>query len=199
MKRIVLAITLAMIGMISYAQSAKQVLDKTAQTISNKQGITAKFNISGPNFSPTNGTIMVKGKKFQATTEVATIWFDGKTQWTYVKNNNEVNVSNPSEDELQALNPYTFINIYRKGFNYTMTTKGNSYEVHLTATDKKRNIQEMYITVNKTSYTPTQVKMKQRNGWTTINISNLKATKLRDAIFSFNAKDYPRAEVIDLR
>lgn len=199
MKRIVLAITLAMIGMISYAQSAKQVLDKTAQTISNKQGITAKFNISGPNFSPTSGTILVKGKKFQATTEVATIWFDGKTQWTYVKNNNEVNVSNPSEDELQALNPYTFINIYRKGFNYTMTTKGNSYEVHLTATDKKRNIQEMYITVNKTSYTPTQVKMKQRNGWTTINISNLKATKLRDAIFSFNAKDYPRAEVIDLR
>ena len=199
MKRIILAITLAMIGMISYAQSAKQVLDKTAQTISNKQGITAKFNISGPNFSPTNGTIMVKGKKFQATTEVATIWFDGKTQWTYVKNNNEVNVSNPSEDELQALNPYTFINIYRKGFNYIMTTKGNSYEVHLTATDKKRNIQEMYITVNKTSYTPTQVKMKQRNGWTTINISNLKATKLRDAIFSFNAKDYPRAEVIDLR
>ena len=199
MKRIVLAITLAMIGMISYAQSAKQVLDKTAQTISNKQGITAKFTISGPNFSPTSGTIMVKGKKVQATTEVATIWFDGKTQWTYVKNNNEVNVSNPSEDELQALNPYTFINIYRKGFNYTMTTKGNSYEVHLTATDKKRNIQEMYITVNKTSYTPTQVKMKQRNGWTTINISNLKATKLSDAIFSFNAKDYPRAEVIDLR
>lgn len=185
--------------MMSYAQSAKQVLDKTAQTISNKQGITAKFNIAGPNFSPTNGTIMVKGKKFQATTEVATIWFNGKTQWTYVKNNNEVNVSNPSDDELQALNPYNFINIYRKGFNYTMTTKGNSYEVHLTASDKKRNIQEMYITVNKTSYVPTQVKMKQRNGWTTINISNLKATKLSDAIFSFNAKDYPRAEVIDLR
>ena len=80
-----------------------------------------------------------------------------------------------------------------------MTTKGNSYEVHLTATDKKRNIQEMYITVNKTSYAPTQVKMKQRNGWTTINISSLKASKLNDAIFRFNAKDYPHAEVIDLR
>ena len=199
MKRIVLMITMALACVLSYGQTAKEVLDKTAKTVSNKQGITAKFNISGPSFSPTDGTIQVKGKKFLVTTSVATIWFDGKTQWTYVKKNNEVNVSNPSDDELQALNPYNFINIYKKGFSYTMTTKGNSYEVHLTATDKKRNIQEMYITVNKTSYAPTQVKMKQRNGWTTINISSLKASKLNDAIFRFNTKDYPHAEVIDLR
>ena len=63
MKRIVLVITMALACVLSYGQSAKQVLDKTAQTISNKQGITAKFNISGPNFSPTDGTIQVKGKK----------------------------------------------------------------------------------------------------------------------------------------
>lgn len=199
MKRIVLMITLALACTLGYSQTAKQVLDKAAAAVSNKQGMTAKFNISGPNFSPTNGTISVKGKKFQATTEVAIIWFDGKTQWTYMKQNNEVNVSNPSEAELQALNPYNFINLYKKGFTYTMTTKGNNYEVHLTATDKKRNIQEMYITVNKSSYVPTQVKMKQKNGWTTINISNFKTAKLNDAMFRFNAKDYPHAEVIDLR
>lgn len=188
-----------LLPLAGYAQDAKTVLDKAAQTVSAKQGISAKFKISGPNFSPTDGTILVKGKKFQATTEVATIWFDGKTQWTYMKANDEVNVSNPSEAELQALNPYNFINLYKKGFTYTMTTKGNSYEVHLTATDKKRQIQEMYITVSKSGYVPTQVKMKQRNGWTTININNLKAAKLNDNMFRFNAKDYPHAEVIDLR
>jgi outer membrane lipoprotein-sorting protein len=188
-----------LLPLAGYAQDAKTVLDKAAQTVSAKQGISAKFKISGPNFSPTDGTILVKGKKFQATTEVATIWFDGKTQWTYMKANDEVNVSNPSEAELQALNPYNFINLYKKGFTYTMTTKGNSYEVHLTATNKKRQIQEMYITVSKSGYVPTQVKMKQRTGWTTINISNLKAAKLNDNMFRFNAKDYPHAEVIDLR
>ena len=80
-----------------------------------------------------------------------------------------------------------------------MVTKGNSYEVHLTATDKKRGVQEMYITVNKTSFVPTQVKMKQKQGWTTINISNFKTAKLSDSMFRFNNKDYPHAEVIDLR
>ena len=181
------------------AQTAKQVLDKAAKVVSNKQGVTAKFTITSAGMGSMSGTISVKGKKFQATTSAAIVWFDGKTQWTYLKDNDEVNVSNPSEAELQAINPYNFINLYRNGFTYTMTTKGNSYEVHLTATNKKRNVQEMYITVNKSSYVPTQVKMKQKNGWTTINISNFKAAKLNDNIFRFNASDYPHAEVIDLR
>ena len=181
------------------AEGAKSILDKAATTVSNPNGVQANFQMISKQYGSTYGSISIKGRKFHASTPEAIVWFDGKTQWTYVKKNNEVNVSNPSDDELQALNPYNFINIYKKGFSYTMTTKGNSYEVHLTATDKKRNIQEMYITVNKTSYAPTQVKMKQRNGWTTINISSLKASKLNDAIFRFNAKDYPHAEVIDLR
>ncbi len=199
MKRIISIITLALVCAVSYAQTARQVLDKAAETVSNKQGVTAKFSISGANIGNTSGTISVKGNKFHASTPLATIWFDGKTQWTYMKNNDEVNVSNPTEAQLQAINPYNFINLYRNGFSYTMTTKGANYEVHLTATNKKRSVQEMYITVNKSTYVPTNVKMRQSSGWTTIKISNFKATKLSDSMFRFNSKDYPHAEVIDLR
>ncbi|MBQ8655808.1 MAG: outer-membrane lipoprotein carrier protein LolA [Prevotella sp.] len=201
MRRLLFILSL-IIGHVAwgFAQpSARQVLNKAAETVSNKQGVSAKFTITSANIGSTSGTISVKGNKFQATTPVATIWFDGKTQWTYMKNNDEVNVSNPTEAQLQAINPYNFINLYRNGFSYTMTTKGNAYEVHLTATNKKRSVQEMYITVNKSTYVPTQVKMKQTGGWTTINISNFKATKLSDNLFRFNSKDYPHAEVIDLR
>ena len=199
MKRIISIITLALVCAVSYAQTARQVLDKAAETVSNKQGVTAKFSISGANIGNTSGTISVKGNKFHASTPLATIWVDGKTQWTYMKNNDEVNVSNPTEAQLQAINPYNFINLYRNGFSYTMTTKGANYEVHLTATNKKRSVQEMYITVNKSTYVPTNVKMRQSSGWTTIKISNFKATKLSDSMFRFNSKDYPHAEVIDLR
>lgn len=57
----------------------------------------------------------------------------------------------------------------------------------------------MYILVNKKTYKPSQIKLRQSNGWTTINISSLQAKTLSDATFRFNAKDYPQAEVIDLR
>ena len=56
----------------------------------------------------------------------------------------------------------------------------------------------MYITVDK-NYVPKQVKMRQGSTWTTISISHFKASRQSDATFSFNSKDFPTAEVIDLR
>ena len=179
------------------AQTAKQVLDKTAAIVAAKSGAKASFTIKGEQFS-TSGTIAVKGKKFQATTPQATIWFDGKTQWTYLKKNDEVNVANPTEAELAAINPYNFIYMYQKGYKYTMEKKNGSFIVHLTATDK-RSIQEMYITINSKSHIPSQIRMRQQKGWTTIDISGFKQSKLSDGMFRFNSKDFPNAEVIDLR
>lgn len=180
------------------AQTAKQVLDKAAATVSYKGGVSAHFTTSG-SMGNTSGNIAVKGKKLHATTPMATVWFDGKTQWTYMKKNNEVNVNNPSGSSLQALNPYNFVNMYRSGYSYTLRKEAGKYEVHLKATAKNKPIQEMYITVNASSYVPTQVKMKQKKGWTTIQISGFKRANLSDNLFRFNAKEFPSAEVIDLR
>ena len=179
------------------AQTAKEVLDKTAAVVSAKGGAQASFTISGQNMNA-SGTIAVKGKKFHASTPQATIWFDGKTQWTYMKKNDEVNIANPTESQLAAINPYNFIYMYKKGYNYTMEKKGGNFEVHLTATGKK-SIQEMYLTVGQKSYSPSQVRYKTAKGWTTIDIRNFKAANLSDGMFRSNSKDFPHAEVIDLR
>lgn len=187
-----------LIAVASYGQSAKEVLDKAAAAVSNKSGVTASFVLKGGQMND-KGTIKIKGQKFQATTPDAIIWFDGKTQWIYVKKNDEVNVSNPKESELQNLNPYNFIYLYKKGYNYTMAKKASGYEVHLTATNKKLTAQEMYITVNPKTYIPSQIRVKHAKGWNTIEITNFKKANLPDGSFRFNSKDFPQAEVIDLR
>ena len=181
------------------AESAKSILDKAAATVSNPNGVQANFEMRSKQFGNTTGSISIKGKKFHASTPQAIICFDGNTQWTYMKQNDEVNVSNPTEEELQAINPYNFINIYKKGFKLSSKKVNNSYEVHLKATDKKRKIQEMYIIVDQNSYRPTHVKMQQNGKWSVLLISGLKATNLSDGLFQFNAKDFPQAEIIDLR
>lgn len=189
---------MCLIGALSInAQTAKEVLDKTATKVSAKSGAQANFTISGQSMNA-SGTIAIKGKKFHATTAQATIWFDGKTQWTYMKNNDEVNISNPTESQLAAINPYNFIYLYKKGYNYTMKKKGGNFVVHLTATGKK-SIQEMSLTIGQKSYTPSQIRYKTAKGWTTIDIRNFKTAKLADGMFRFNSKDFPHAEVIDLR
>lgn len=201
MKKIVLITTLLLAFTSIYAQNAAQarkVLDKTAAVVGNKNGAFANFTLNNK-YGKTNGTIAIKGNKFVASTPDATMWFDGKTQWTYMKKNEEVNVTSPDVAQQQNMNPYTFISLYRNGYTLAIKTVGSNYQVHLTATSENRPVKEMYILINKSTYKPSQVKMRQTNGWTTISIRNFQAKTLTDAAFRFNAKDYPHAEVIDLR
>ena len=183
-----------------YAQNAAQarkILDKTAALIKGKGGASANFSMSGK-YGTSSGTIAIKGNKFTASTTQANVWYDGKTMWTYVKNTQEVNISNPTEAQQQSMNPYKFLTIYKNGFNLGMTTLSSGWKIHLTAANQQRSIKEMYITVDK-NYYPKEIRMRQNNGWTTIKVSGFKARSLSDSAFRFNAKDYPKAEVIDLR
>lgn len=199
MKKHFAIIMMLLLSVGAQAESAKRILDKAAATVSNPGGVQAHFQMISKQFGTTEGEIAVKGIKFHATTPDATIWFDGKTQWTYMKGNDEVNISNPTEAQLQAINPYNFINIYKKGYKLEAKKVEHFYEVHLIPTDKNRKIQEMYIVVDETSYHPTHVKMKQKDKWSTIVISRLKTASLSDNLFKFNSKDFPQAEIIDLR
>lgn len=202
MKRnFVLMFLLVLVSTISTAQNANQalrILDKTAGIIGRKGGATANFAISGK-YGNTSGTIVIKGKKFRATTPDAIVWYDGKTEWTYIRKNEEVNVSTPTEAQQQAMNPYKFINIYKNGFNLGMKSSASEYNIHLVARNQGRTIKEMYIKIDKRTYLPKQVRMRQANGWITIRISNFRASNQSDASFRFNSKDYPKAEIIDLR
>ena len=199
MKKYALFAIMMLSATVVCAQSAKSVLDKCAATISAKEGVSAHFSMTSAQYGNSSGDIAVKGKMFHVTTPMATLWFDGKTLWTYMEKNNEVNVSTPTDSQLQVLNPYNFINMYKSGFKYTMTSSASAYNVHLTATDAKRKVREMFITIDSKSYNPKEVKLLQNSKWTTFTISDLKTVKLADSDFRFNSKEFPSAEVIDLR
>lgn len=194
---IILLVALCSLGIS--AQTAKQVLDKTAQVIGNKSGASANFKLSSSKYGSASGSIAIKGNKFNARTSQAIVWFNGKTQWSYLKSTNEVNISTPTQAQQMSMNPYTFINIYKTGYKTSMTTQGNNYIVHLTAQNQKRTVQELYITINKSTYIPSLVKMRQGKTWSTISVSNFKAKNIPNSTFVFNNKDFPSAEVIDLR
>ena len=88
---------------------------------------------------------------------------------------------------------------YDTAYRLGMTTTASAYNVHLTAQNTSRSAQELYITIDKKTYRPTQVKMREGKTWTTIAISNFQAKDQADGVFVFRSKDFPDAEVIDLR
>jgi len=152
------------------------------------------------------GTIQMKGDKFTLVTPEALTWFNGTTQWTYVERNDEVNVTNPTGEELQFTNPALLLNSYKKGF--TAAYKGEStapngnaaYDVELTP-KKKGDIVKVELQIEKYSNFPARITVTSKNGVSSTlqhqPIENrYKPTR---SFFCFNEGDYPDVEVIDLR
>ena len=133
MKQIIISIWIALLTLPVFAQQqmqAKVVLDKTAATFEKAGGIRAEFNVTVFNKSrmagQSAGVIELKGEKFVLKTDDGITWFDGKTQWSYLKSTNEVNVSNPSDVQRMRMNPYAFITMYKSGYKLGVTTKGSN-------------------------------------------------------------------------
>ena len=194
-----LLLCIAIVCNAQTATNARKVLDKTAAIVGSKNGATANFKISNKKLGTTRGTLSIKGNKFYAHTSKAIMWYNGKTQWSYLTSTNEVNISTPNPAQQMAMNPYTFINLYKSGYNLALKTIGADYQVHMKAQNAKQSIAEVYILINRSTYKPKQVKMKRGGEWTTITVSNFKNQKLADRIFTFQSKDFPTAEVVDLR
>ena len=201
MKRILFCMLFAALTMgvcAQQADKARKILDKAATIVGHKGGASASFSIQSGNVGITKGTIAIKGNMFHARTDKATMWYNGKTQWTYMKSTNEVSVTTPNEAKLAQLNPYKFITLYKSGYTLGMKRAGNAYLIHMQAQNKQRSLQELFVTIGK-DHTPSKVKIRQGQNWTTISISHFKTERLSDAIFSFRAKDFPKAEIVDLR
>ncbi len=201
MKRTIFLICLAMTAVNALAgdtTDALRVLDKVAGVVGTKKGVEADFVLSGERMHA-KGSIALKSNKFVARTAEATVWFDGTTQWAYVAATDEVNISTPTRDQQVQMNPLTFLNLYKSGYKLTLKMLAGSYEVRMVAESKTNPVQEVYVVVDKNTYIPTQVRLRRKYAWMTINISNFHALTTGDDIFVFNKKDYPDAEIVDLR
>ena len=95
--------------------------------------------------------------------------------------------------------------MYNLGAPIILTPRKSSFlsifylPIHYRRKYTSRSAQELYILIDKKTYRPTQVKMREGKTWTTINITNFQAKDQPDGVFVFKSKDFPEAEVIDLR
>lgn len=184
------------------AQSAMSIIDKAASTFRKAGGVKIgyTYQVGSENGS---GQIQLKGRKFVNHLDGQTIWFDGKTMWTYVPDNEEVNVTTPTQKELAKMNPYAFLSLYKQGYTASMTGKSTKeYEsVVLKATDSKRSPKSIVVHVNKKNNRLQYARLTLSSGESlTVKVTSYAANqKWADSHFTFPKKSYPNVEVIDLR
>lgn len=191
-----------------YAQNARKVLDAAASRIRKAGDIQVTFTATSFNGNAeqgrTEGTMLLKGKKMRMDTPEMKTWYDGTTLWSYMPQSGEVNVTTPTEKEMSVMNPYSFLNVYKKGYKLSIKEghlRGQAtYEVHMTARYTGYMAQEVYLDIRKADYTPLCVRVKQDGNWNRVAIHTFKSgMRLGDDDFRFDPAKHPEAEVIDLR
>ena len=184
-----------------YAINANEVLTNASEKYQKDGSISAQFTLSGVGNS-TDGTITISGDKFHLSTPLLSIWYNGRTQWTYSAETNEVNITEPTVEELQQVNPFAIINSFRMQFNATLLKSANSmYRIQLTPLKSiSTSINKAIVTLNASTLYPNEIALTIDNNIITIKTKNIKAIKnVPHKTFVFDEKKYPNAEIVDLR
>ena len=182
---------------------ARDILRRAADAFRRSGGVSASFSVRSPEGNST-GTIRLKGEKFVLEAGGMTTWFDGHTQWTYLPESDEVNISEPTDEELQTLNPYAWLSLYDRGYDLKLLPADASdiYKVEMVARSPEAQVSRLVLWLDKSSLQPVKFSLTLAGNMepTLITVRDYRTRQAyADAMFVFAPDDYPTAEVIDLR
>lgn len=153
----------------------------------------------------TQGNITVKGQKYRLKTSGQEIYNNGKEISTYIKETNEVNISDyePSENDLNPAKVYTFD---KKGYRYVFIQEvkegADTYEVIELSPEKKgTQVAKVKIKLNKKDKSVKSWVITDKNGKRqTFKVNKFTPNvPVDDKFFVFDQSKYPGVEVNDLR
>jgi outer membrane lipoprotein-sorting protein len=202
-------------GVTAFAQSevkAKEILAEVSKKYRNYDVIKTEFSYTLENpqakiKETQSGTLFVRSKvnKYKIILKGQELISDGKNQWTYLKADKEVQLSEV-DNSSDALNPAKIFTIYEKGFKsvYTNDTKLNGKVLHnidLTPLDGKRSFFKVRLQIDKLSKQITNAVIFDKNGnrYTYTIKTFTPNVKVPESTFAFDSKLYPGVEVVDLR
>jgi outer membrane lipoprotein carrier protein len=198
---------------VTHAQQdpkAGKILDEMSAKYKALKGFKANFQQTLEN--PSNkiketieGDIVVSGTKFRLQTKGQEVVNNGTTMWTYMKAENEVNVSDYDPDE-NEITPSQIFTLYQKGYKYTyveqMTEAGIVYDVvELAPEDRSNSLIKVRLQVGKKDRSVKSWKMFKKNGnrYSFIIKKFTPNPPLTASTFTFEKAKYKGVKVIDLR
>ena len=224
MKRILIFSILSFTSLATFAQkdaAAKAILNKVSEKYKSYDLVKTDFDFTLENqqagIKETRyGTLIAKSKanKFNVTIYSAEstakpeveqqIISDGKTQWTYLKKDNEVQINNVDVSG-SGLNPAQIFTIYEHGYKYlyngAVKIGGKTYdEIDLTPEEEK-SFFKVRLEIDKVKKQIYSALIFDKNG----NHYTYKLTSLvpnipvPDNTFTFDPKMHKGIEVVDLR
>ena len=200
-KKIFTYLIFSAIAVIAFAAnpSATKIVEKTLSTIRNAPSITSSMSVTSSG-KTMKGSMTLSGDRFAFSSQEMCIWFDGKTLWSYSGNTNEVTLTEPTDEELQEVNPFAYIKAARIGFNHKLISQNAAVNVVELTPKAKSDVKKIVVTINKSSNLPSKIAVTSTSGDLVITLTATKIGKgLSDDTFRFKKANFPNAVIVDLR
>lgn len=197
---IILMLLIAFMGVEAHAVTADEILTDATGRYQTVKSISAQFSMQD-NSGMVSGNIVISGDRFHLETPALKVWYDGRTQWTLVTETNEVNVTEPTVEELQQVNPFAIISAFRNNYKASLlNSTANEYKIQLVPISSS-GVTSVILQLNRPTLYPKSVEIHSKNtSPIVINVKNVSEGKsLPIGAFMFNKSQYPEAEIIDLR
>jgi outer membrane lipoprotein carrier protein len=194
-------------------QKARQILEQASKKMQSFQTISIAFTFTMENakmniHEKNSGSLLMKGEKYQVKLPDMgmQVFSDGKTVWTYMKEANQVTISNAGDEGQGVIDPTTIFNVYQEGFIYkfmedkSMNGKVISY-VELMPLDKTKEYSKMVVGIEKDKQLifslVTYGKDENLYG---IYVNDFKSNQpVADSDFVFDKAKFKDVEVVDFR
>ena len=183
------------------AQDANDILNRVIKAYDESRGIKASYSMA---YDKTTdyGSIDMEGEKFRILSDDLKCWFDGKTQWAYSTMTDEVNITEPTLEELQMSNPYIALKAFRDNSqNSIVITQNGNYMLSLIPEDEGDiKLIQLFVDRNKFQIIKAVFSMAD-NSLYTVTVNNyVTGKKFSSNIFKYDSKYVPKGvQIVDLR
>lgn len=153
------------------------------------------------------GKVTVKGNKFKIESKDQEIVSDGKTNWVYLKNKGDLQISNPEPDDIPIFSsPDKLLKSYEKDFVSGLmgeVKEGNRmvYKIEFKPKSRRSEYSKIRVTIDKKTKSILKIKVFEKsNMHYTIKVTRLvKNVTLNNSFFKFDEKKVAEDKIIDLR
>lgn len=209
----IFGILFLIVACTGYSQTKDQIaatlLDEVSTKTKSYKSIKADFTYTMENKQARineekSGTLLVSGDKYKLNIVGQIVISDGKTIWTYIQESNEVQINSPDNKD-DALTPSKLLSSYSENYKSKIIRDKNQtdpdIEVLELTPNKVRNFTKAILSIDKIKKQVKSFALYDKNG----NTFTYKVTKFTsDAPFSptdftFDPKQFPGVEVIDMR
>ncbi|MGB2279109.1 MAG: LolA family protein [Flavobacteriales bacterium] len=205
MKKLIYFLFLFPCVIFAQDQKAKTILDQLSDKTKSYTSIEAKFTNT---FSSTvtdinesqSGTLYLKDDAYRLEMEAQTIICDGETNWIYLPDDEEVNITE-IDDEENELNPSKIFTIYENGYKYKFVREDRkNYHIDLFPEESGPFTKvELFINKSKMQISSFTMIDKQGSHFKYVIDSFVTNKEMNNDFFVFKTADYPNVDVIDLR